>query len=107
MGVDYSGIGGIGIELTEERRKKLISKGLFTEDEWDKDCYECLEEVNLPFSVAGDGSYGGDFRFYLLVEGDNLKEILENEEAFRNRLQNFGIQLTQEDLGVISDLHIW
>jgi len=62
---------------------------------------------SITFSVAGDGSYGGDFRFYLLVEGDNLKEILENEEAFRNRLQNFGIQLTQEDLGVISDLHIW
>ena len=107
MGIDHNGVGGIGIELTEEIRNKLIENKLFTQDEWDEDKYGCLEEINLIYSVAGDGSYGGKDIYYLLVKGDNLKEILENEEVFRNHLKTFGIQLTQGDLSVISDLHTW
>ena len=107
MGVDHNGVGGIGIELTEEIRNKLIEKGLFTQDEWDEDEYGCLETINLPYSVAGDGNYGGDDRYYLLVHGDNLEEIIKNEQEFRNHLQRLGIQLDQKDLIVISDLHVW
>lgn len=32
MGIDYDGVGGIGLKVTTERVVALIAKGIFTEE---------------------------------------------------------------------------
>lgn len=108
MGISYDGIGGIGIEVTEEIVAKFISSGYFTEDEWDEDYYECLETIgeklNISYSTAGN-FYNGieDLVHYLLVDGENLKEVVENSKTFIEKLKTVGLDLTEKDLLVISD----
>jgi hypothetical protein len=106
MGIDYDSIGGIGIELTGERIDLIIKKGLFTEDEWIEDSYECAEKIGLTYGVGGDG-YSGDITYYLLVEGNKLKDIYENAEKFVERLNEIGIEMLVDDLEVIDDLHVY
>ena len=51
MGISYNGVGGIGIELTEEIIQKLISANIFTEEEWE-------EEEELSATKRGEGGFG-------------------------------------------------
>ncbi len=54
MGVDYDGVGGIGIELTEEMIEYAIDHEVFTEEEWDDDRDYCLSKgEGFVYSVAG------------------------------------------------------
>lgn len=110
MGISYDGVGGIGIELTEELIEKFISKGYFTEDEWDEDYYECLETIgeklDISYSTAGNFYSERDITRYLFVDGDNLKEILENYPSFIEKLKTVGIELSIEDLELISDYSV-
>lgn len=107
MGISYGSVGGIGIELTEERIQKFISTGYFTEEEWEDDYYECLvsisEKLELSYESAGNFYNDDDKTHYLLVDGDNLKEVLENYQTFIDKLKTVGIELSIEDLDVISD----
>ena len=113
MGISYSGVGGIGIELTEELIEKFISKGYFTEDEWDDDYYECLETINQKLDIENSsaGNFysddNDDLRHYLFVDGENLKEILENYSSFIEKLKTVDIELSIEDLELVSDFSVF
>jgi hypothetical protein len=111
MGVDYDGVGGIGIEVTDELVEKLIESGAFSQDEWEDDYYGTLEEVaaGQPCYVAEAGSrcYGGERRLYLMVPGSSLQEVMDNETPFIAMLHNLGVMVGRQDLKVISDLRVW
>jgi hypothetical protein len=110
MGIDYDGVGGIGIELTEELVQRFIAAEYFTEEEWQDDYEDCLETIgkkfNISFTSAGN-FYSGDIVHYLLVDGENLKEINENSKTFIEKLKIVGIELSEESLKVISDYKVW
>lgn len=107
MGVDYSSVGGIGIEVTKGMIEKFITAGLFTQENWDDDPGYPLRELKFPVKTAGSGNYTGEENvYYILVPGENLSEIIANEGMFRKKLAKFKIQLKQEDLLVISDLYM-
>ena len=109
MGIDTDGVGGIGIELTEEVIQKFISNGYFTEEEWENEYYECLETIGRKFDVSfytAGNHYTGYFRHYLLVNGQNLKEIIDDSQNFIETFKKIGLELTLEDLLVISDYSI-
>lgn len=106
MGVDYNGVGGIGVKLEDEMIEKLIASGLFSGEEWEEDEQECVEKIRIGYSEAGN-CYSGNTWFYLLVEGETLPEINANKLEFIGRLSDIGITIADEDLKVISDLHIW
>lgn len=106
MSIDYDGVGGIGIEVTERVLKKLISAKLFTRKQWNEDFNECLKKIGLLFSTAGNFYCGDDLTHYLFVPGNNLQEILDNEEAFKLSLEKFGINVSRKDLLMISEYKI-
>lgn len=76
MSVDYDGVGGIGIELTDEVLLCIIDKGIFTEYQWEDDRHLTLESLGLSFSEAGS-YYSGNLKQYLFVDGNNLKEVYQ------------------------------
>ena len=107
MGIDYSGIGGVGIGFTDELVEKAIEKGIFTNEEWDEDSYGCVEKVDILFHQAGN-SYTGEFRYYFMVDGNTLGDINRNALGFVKQIQEkFGVTLVIDDLKVIEDGHIW
>lgn len=106
MDVDYSSVGGIGVEFTDEMMEAVIEKGLFTEEEWDDDRHECMETIGLSFSEGGN-SYSGDTDFYLLVDGETLGEINDNADKFVATLREKGIDTSVNELQVISAYHVW
>ena len=109
MGVDYDGVGGIGIEITDYVIDKLINYGLFTRDEWEDDYDFCLSKIGFVYELAGNGSYTGreNDRYYCLVPGSNLMEIVANKMKFIKRFEEFGIMLDDTSLIVISDFRVW
>jgi hypothetical protein len=104
MGVDYSPVGGIGIEVTGKIKAKLKAAAT--------DSYECmgelLDDLGIPYKEAGDGNYSGkENSFYLIVEGETLTEINNNAEKFIKNMSEFGIKVKSDDLVVIEELHVW
>lgn len=106
MGIDYDGVGGIGIEIDEDVHLKLIENGVFTDDEWDEDRDGCLEELDILYQQAGN-AYSGDVTFYLFVEGENLIEINRNAPKFIDKLNAVGINITIDKLKVISETFVY
>lgn len=107
MGVDYDGVGGVGIRMTEAVIDKFISAGLFTEDEWHDDPEGCCETVKLPYATYGS-AYSGQETRVLLVDGKTFGDIKRNAPAFVERLKALGLDaLTEDDLEVIAEGHIW
>ena len=106
MGIDYDGVGGIGIEVTDKIINKLIEKKVFTSEEWEDDECGCIESVGMLYQQAGN-SYSGDETYYWLVEGANLTEINANAPKFIEKLAKLGIIITLDDLMVISDMHVY
>lgn len=106
MSVDYSSVGGIGIKFTDEMKEKMIDSKLFTEDEWDDSESECMEEIGISYYTAGN-SYSGNLWYYFLVEGSSLEEINKNVSEFISKFKQYNINISQNDLQVISDLHVW
>lgn len=106
MGIDYTPVGGIGLEITDEIKKKLV---IANEGEAHDGCMDSLcSDLGLEYSEAGDGSYSGDENtFYLMVEGTTLMEINENSGPFLDKMYEKGIRVTASDLQVISELHVW
>jgi hypothetical protein len=106
MSVDYDGVGGIGISLTEERIQKLIEHNIFTQEEYNDGSYEAIEKLNLIYSCAGD-SYCEQTYFYLFVEGGTLKEVMDNYLSFTDQWEKLsGENLSFNDLIVISDIYV-
>lgn len=108
MGVDYNAVGGIGIRFNEELQMKAIELEYFTEEEWDEDPCGCVESLDIDYEQAGSGNYGGEDYYYFIVDGKNLKEVNENKESFLNMINSkFIVDYKEEDLVVISELHVW
>lgn len=107
MGIDYDGVGGVGIELTDKMLESAYTIGTFTEEEWDE-CYDtCLSRTGLSWSQAGN-SYSGDTDFYLFVDANNLAQVLENVDKFIDDVdKHFGRKLEMEDIKVISEILVW
>lgn len=108
MGVDYSGVGGIGIELTDEMVEYAIDKGVFTEEEWDDDWDYCLSKMDgFVYSTAGS-EYSGDICHYLFVPATTLGKINEYAPIFVEKVREyFGVDIAVDDLKVISDIYIY
>ena len=106
MGVDYSGVGGIGIEISEEMKDILLDK--HTSENEDDEVYfsEVLDDLGIEYQEAGSGGYGGEARYYFLVKGNKLSEVQENTPAFIESLKDVGIKIDVKDLRVVSDLYI-
>lgn len=106
MGVDYTGVGGVGIELTDDHLKAVFASGKFTEEEWEEDHYACLEELGIEYAHAGN-AYSGEECIYLFVKGETLEEVYNNAPTFCEKLKEIGIELEPGKLGIIADMHIW
>lgn len=102
MSVDYDGVGGVGLRVTDAIVEKLIEHGLFTEADYEKDVSSCLEKIKLPYSVYGN-AYSGDIDYALFVKGTKLSEIYENAPKFIARLEELGISMEADDLEVICE----
>lgn len=105
MGVDYDGVGGIGIEVTDERIKCLVERGEFTQEQWDADPYDCLENFGVVFSAAGS-EYSGNTWFYWFVVGKTLLEVHANAKSFLDNMNMKGVQCEMPDLLVISEMYV-
>ena len=105
MGIDYEGVGGIGIKLTKEIVKAAIKNDLFTQEDWDECEYDCLEKFGMNFSLAGN-SFSGNEEWYLFVPGDTLRAINNNAPRFVFKLQEVVPGLNVGDLRVISEMLI-
>lgn len=114
MGVDYDGVGGIGIWFKEDLVCKAIKNNIFTEQEWSDDHYQCVEKfckndknMKFYFSTAGS-AYSGELEHCFLVPGENLVEVNENAKLFLEIInKKLDTQFTLKDLKVIADIHIW
>lgn len=112
MGVDYDGVAGFGIEITDEIKEKLGFFELFeTEDEDNSvDYNEFMDNLGIPYKEAGYYSYSGDIdelRLYFIIGGKTLKEIVEEAPNFINKLHEIGIDITENDIKLIEDVHCW
>jgi len=107
MGVSYNAIGGIGVLLDENIISALIKDGNFTEEEWGEDNNSCLEELEVEYEEAGSYGYGGEKRFYLLVKGKTLEDVNKNKHVLKIFLEKLKINITDADLIVVCDLHVW
>ena len=108
MGVDYDGVGGIGIELTEEMIEYAIDHEVFTEEEWDGDRDYCLSKgEGFVYSVAGS-AWSGDICHYLFVPAATLGSINEKAPIFVEKVKEyFGVDIAVDDLKVIEDIYIY
>ena len=107
MGVDYNGVGGIGIYLEPKHVEHAIDNGFFSQEDWDLDPDDPLSRLHIRYATVGD-SWSGHTDTVLLCSGKTLGEINANAEAFSKQLKHvFGIEIAPEDLPVISDMHIW
>lgn len=100
MGVDYDGIGGIGVKITDEIVNDLIKSGCIKES---GDL--CLDNIGISYKTAGC-TYSGDCRYYWIVKGENLYEVNTNSQIFIEKLKKIGIEVTTKDLIVIEDICI-
>lgn len=108
MGVDYEGIGGIGIKVNDELVAKIIDLGFFTGEDWSKDPQGCMSSLNIPYATAGAGSYGGEDRFYFTISAYTYKQVNENKDDFLHIINStLQTEFTEDDLIVISDLYVW
>lgn len=108
MSVDYSAIGGIGIEATKEIAAKLIEKSIITQDEWDdKYIFKDSPSNKHKIEMATAGSaYSGELYWYFLVVGENLPEIMENALDFIAAFQSAGVDIKMDDLEVIAEGYV-
>jgi hypothetical protein len=107
MGVDYDGVGGIGVEFTDEMRHNAIERGIFSEEEWEDCSDDCMNAVGISYSTAGS-AYSGEETHYLMVDGDTLGEVNANSGDFCSSVNDrLGTKLVPAELRVIADLHIW
>lgn len=108
MGVDYNAVGGIGIQVSDELVAEAIALELFTAEDWSEDPQGCLESLDIPYEVAGDGCYGGDDRFYFTINAYKYKDVNNSKDNFLHVINStFKTNYTDADLIVISDLHVW
>jgi len=105
MSIDYSPVGGIGLEVTDEIRKKLV---VANKGDFDGDMNSLLSDLEFNYEEAGDGSYSGDDNiFYIMVDGDTLTEVNKNVKKLIKKLSSMKIEVDIDSFKIISDLHVW
>lgn len=112
MDMQVKGIGGVGIEVTDEMFGKMIDADWFGDDiEPSDDPDECLERaakiIGCRLEVGGDSVNEGVSRYYLLVDSDTLFGCVEKSAEFLGKLNDIGINVTSKDLKIISDFVIY
>lgn len=107
MGIDYSGVGGVGVEFSDGIREGYIKNKIFTEEMWDNDKYDCLELTGVGYGEGGN-AYSGDITWYLFVDGGNLGDINSNAKCFTEKIHAMsGVLIKADDLLIISDICIY
>ena len=108
MGVDYSGVGGIGVYLDDEKLDKLFATGAFSREDWEElGPDDCFDRLDLPVRTTVGNEYSGQTEIVFLIDGNNLVEVVGNEAAFREKFAKYGIDLALNDLLVISELYVY
>jgi hypothetical protein len=103
MGIDYSGVCGIGVKVNDEIVDKFIENNIFDRGDWEDDPDYCLEKANFIYGAAGS-YYSGEVCYYLFVDGANLAGINKNAPAFVDSLSKLGISIDVDDLIMIEDI---
>lgn len=106
MGVDYEGIGGIGIRLTDDMVDQAVDKGFFDHDEWDDCNNECLDKLGILYVGAGC-ALSGEVHYYFMVDGETYKELKDNIPKFVDEYNKIFKEISEDDLQVISDILMW
>lgn len=108
MGVDYEGVGGIGVYLDDEKLDKLFATEAFSAEEWEGlGPDECLLRLDLPGWATVGNAYYGETEIVFLIDGNNIVEVVGNEATFREKFAKYGIDLALNDLVVISELYVY
>jgi hypothetical protein len=111
MGVDYDGVGGVGILITEDMLYTAwnnFHKDALNEDNGDDlSVNDKLDAIGITYATAGDGCYGGEDRYYWLVKGNTLPELIKEAPNFISLLKDNGISIDMDDIKVIEDLSVW
>lgn len=102
MGVDYDGVGGIGVEVDDEIIDACIKNGVFTKEDYDDDA-DCLSNLDLTYGTAGS-YYSGNVTHYLFVDGATFSDIKKNIGGFIDKLKSIGVEKTEDDIKVISEM---
>jgi hypothetical protein len=102
MGVDYEGVGGIGIEVSYDEEKY--------EDHDDYFDSLNMKDSGFSWTSAGDGAYGGEYRFYITIDnpfkdGYDLTEKVKELQAFL--IENNVDYGEDFEVDTIEDLSIW
>ena len=105
MSIDYDGVGGCGILITDEIIQKLISTGKITQDDWEDNKTEVLDKLSILYQLAGS-SFSGLLHYYWIIQGSKLLDIISNVSEFIKQLSKIGIIITLDDIIVIEDILI-
>lgn len=106
MGVDFDGVGGVGILVDGQVVESMVGKGIFTLRQWEEDEIECAEETGMMYSQAGSW-YTGVTRIYFFVEGDTLEDVWANKDEFVQHLSKIGVDISLSDIKIIQDKLLW
>lgn len=112
MGVDYVGVGGVGIvvdgELEHKINKFYKERANYAGDEFFDEVIEFVcDFVGIVFERAGSHNYGGEDRYYLDVGAVSYTELKEKVPIFLENLKELGVEKTEDDLVIYSDLNIY
>ena len=108
MSVDYSGVGGIGVYLDDEKLDKLFATGAISKEDWEElGPDDCFNKLDLPSWTTVGNEYSGQTEIVFLVDGNNLVEVVGDEAAFREKFAKYGIDIALNDLVVISELYVY
>jgi hypothetical protein len=108
MSVDYEGIGGIGVVLTNDIIREMdINCEKFSLKDWESGGNDYLKdyllESGLKYEMAGN-CYTGDIFYVILMEAETLGDINSNAGKFCSMLGEIGIKIEAENLSVISEM---
>lgn len=113
MGVDYEGVGGVGIHLDHEL---LMSIDAIVDKETEELNTELIDDFfskhKLSYTTAGGYCYSGDYeydyRVYLIVGGHTIQELYDNSPPFIKKVNDaLGTSYTLDDVVEINDYLVW
>ena len=103
MGVDYDAVGGIGIRVTDEVLDALGYKDERVEDFLD----DRLANTSVSYIEFGSCYSKDSIEYALVVEATKYSEIVKSVPKFLEDLRNLGLNCSESDLVIISELYEW
>lgn len=108
MGAEYSGVGGIGVRLTDDMVWDIVDSGIISQRDWDVDGADCLPGDGGDFdAVQAGNSWGGDTYYYLMMKSETLSGCWDAMEGFIDALAGLGVSIAVEDIKVVSDIYVY